>query len=302
MNEFLILFLAAVIQAYAGFGYAIFSIPLLMLLAGRDYQTAVVVCNVTFLLQSGIMTASVVRQIRVVDVMTVGLLVPVGAWLANATVFAEMKHPWVKAVFVCVFGSYLIYIAQRFLNHWPTRETGASRTADSTDNASLSVSTDCDDGQTPSSENQSFPVRLMTWWMSLLTGLITGIVGAVSGTTGPPLIAYSRRRHWDEKQLRVFLQPIFCWAALWSCVGYWLHGPDTAPFTALTSVVAFPSLPAFASAVVLGTIMGLQLQAISNRGRESRRKTFQWYFYQIIRLLGFMMIVQLVLSLLGTAT
>ncbi|MEM8735157.1 MAG: sulfite exporter TauE/SafE family protein [Planctomycetota bacterium] len=293
MTELFILFLAAVIQAYAGFGYAIFSIPLLMLLLGRDYQSAVVVCNVTFLFQSGIMTASVLRRVRAVDVLTVGLLVPAGAWVTNATVFAAMKQPWIRAAFACAFGAYLIYIAQQFLTRGHERDESASPESDTTGIGNPTTSTT----HALALESQSGVTRMLTYCISLLTGLVTGAAGVVSGTTGPPLIAYSRFRKWDEERIRVFLQPIFCWSALWSCVGYWNQGHNTVPFTVLNNVIAFPSVFAFAGAVVVGTGVGLWLQVISNRDGKHQGKKFQWYFYQVLRFLGVLMILQLIVSL-----
>ena len=295
----IILFVAAVIQAFAGFGYAIFSIPLLLLLAGHDYKTAVVVCNVTFLLQSGIMTASVLKQIHIINVLTAGFLVPVGALLASETVFAEMNQTGFEAVFVCVFAFYLIYIAQKFLKHWPFRQSSGLGTADTTDDGSKPVAQYDTDTQKASVETKADSVRPLTWFISLLAGLVTGFIGALAGTTGPLLIYYSRYRHWDEEQLRIFLQPIFCWSALCSCVAYWRLDQHSAPSVALSTTLTLPSLPAFTAAVVLGTIIGLRIQAISKRREYSSGIDFRWYFYQIIRVLGVLMIVRLILLFIG---
>ncbi|HBE67644.1 MAG TPA: hypothetical protein DDW52_05790 [Planctomycetaceae bacterium] len=289
--ELLIFFVAAAIQAYVGFGYAIFSIPLLLLFVGRDYQAAVVVCNITFLLQSGIMTASVLRHIRVIEVLAVGGLVPVGAWLTNATAFAAMDQPLIRFAFASAFGAYLIYIAQQFLRRWESSASSASPALDAEETPHA------DSGSIPdeSSEHQSRLSPVLRCFLSLLTGFVTGATGVVSGTTGPPLIAYGRFRHWDEEHIRIFLQPVFCWSALSSCVGYWWQGHRSPSFAALNSVVASPSVFGYAVSVALGTGLGLWLQMTSIRNKQ-KRDSFRWYFYQILRLLGVLMILQQLVS------
>lgn len=267
----LIVFFAAALQGFSGFGFALLSIPLVYALCfDFDLQIAIIFCNATFWFHSLLMSWRVRDRVRFQDASVVAAGVIAGV-LAAGPVFGQVGQ---KPVFVYGFGTFLIVLACIELYRKAKPELGTN-----------------DDPQVQHS--RGIPDLLL----SFVFGGLTGLIGVLAGTTGPPLLIYGKIKRWDEDRIRAFVQPVFLFTAIAACVSYWSSSEKTTVAAVDTLVTAMSprgeaSLWAVAIflclSVGLGTLLGWKLKAICDR---RGRPNFRLWFYVVILCLGILMIV-----------
>ena len=173
--------LAAALQGFFGFGYALFAVPLLTLVLG-DAKAAVVFSTITVFFHEAVMLVWACKRAPWVETLWLVGGIGVGVWL-GLRVFESMN----SQVLMFLLGVSLVVMGIWKLTGWtPGR-----------------------------GEAMPFAVR----W-AVTAGVITGFSGTLTCVTGPSLIVYAGLRGWSPTFIKPFLQPLFMVAVLLRLGGY----------------------------------------------------------------------------------
>jgi uncharacterized membrane protein YfcA len=164
-----ILGFTALVQAGVGFGFAVISLPLL-LLAGLTMQQAVLVSMVG----GSAMIVQVLLRLRgsipwrriAVPTLVAMATIPVGAWLLEATQNVDRS-----AIRAAVGAGVLVFVAVQWLARVEPRERVA-------------------------------------WYWSPLAGAGSGLLSGLAGIGGPPLVLWVHAHAWPQERTRVTVTAI----------------------------------------------------------------------------------------------
>jgi uncharacterized membrane protein YfcA len=170
-----IVFVAAVLQALTGFGFALVVMPLATLVL--DLQTAAPLIALAGVTAN---TINIIRFHRAVDLGEVAHLalasalgIPVGLWaLVHVD---ELTINGIMGAMLCAYAVYTL------LPQSPKR-SGAGRPA--------------------------APRRLAKWW-AYPAGFVAGCLGGAYNTPGPPVVVYASLRQWPKDEYRAIVQTFF---------------------------------------------------------------------------------------------
>jgi|ETNmetMinimDraft_26_1059896.scaffolds.fasta_scaffold00299_8 hypothetical protein len=88
------------------------------------------------------------------------------------------------------------------------------------------------------------PVSDVPQYCTVVCGVVTGAIGAVSCANGPPLILYSTVRGWSAQTIKAFVQPVFIFSGVTQLIGYFYIGTITGDLLILTAITTVPMLVA----------------------------------------------------------
>ncbi len=199
-----IVLLAATLQGFFGFGYALFGVPLLTWAFGGDAKTAVVFSTITVAFHEAVMLTWAAKRAPWGE--TLWLVVAIGLGTAlGLEAFGSMKSPHL----MLILGTSLVFIGGWKLSGW-----------------------------TPGGDG-SMPFKVH--W-ALTAGVATGFIGVLTCATGPPLIIYASLRGWSPKFIKAFLQPLFVVSIALRMGGYMWQGEVSSPILYLGLIAGVPTL------------------------------------------------------------
>lgn len=170
-----IVFVGAVLQALAGFGFALVVMPLATLVL--DLKTAAPLIALAALTTNTINIIRFHRSVNLDEVARLGVAsalgVPVGIWtLVGVNELAINR----------LMGAILITYAAYALLRQSTKRSGAGRPA---------------------------PSRPLAPWWAYPVGFLAGCLSGAYNTPGPPVVIYGSLRQWSKDEYRAIVQTVF---------------------------------------------------------------------------------------------
>ena len=194
---------AAALQGFFGFGYALFSMPLLTWVMG-DPKQALVFSTITVVFHVGTMLFWAARRAPWVETLWL-----VGGIAAGVVLGMGVFESIGSQALLFLLGAALVLMGVWKLWGWRP------------------------------GEREPMPFARHR---ALAAGAATGFVGVLTCATGPPLLLYAGLRGWSPKFVKAFLQPLFMVAIVLRLVGYVSRGAVPWPLLKLGLVAAGPSI------------------------------------------------------------
>jgi len=229
----IVVLLAAGLQGFFGFGYALFGVPLLTWVF-NDAKTAVVFSTTTVIFHEATMLFWAAKRAPWVE--TLWLVLGIGGGVVlGMFAFDSMDS---RSLMLIVGATLVMMGAWKFTGWTPGRHGGMGFAAH----------------------------------RALAAGGMTGFIGALTCTTGPPLLVYAGLRGWSPMFVKAFLQPLFMVAVLSRFLGYVCVGAVSWPVVRLGLLAGIPT--------VVVTWAGLRLS------HGTPRRVFDRGFYLLVCALG----------------
>ena len=196
--------LAAALQGFFGFGYALFSVPLLAWAFG-DVKHAVIFSTITVVFHELVMLVWAFKRAPWVE--TLWLVVGIGGGVGLGLLVFESVD---SKLLMLLLGLLLVVMGVWKLTGW-----------------------------TPGPEDDAMGFK--AHWATL-AGAATGFCGTLSCVTGPTLIVYAGLRGWSPRFIKAFLQPLFMVAIVFRLVGFAMRGVVSWPLLKLGLIAGVPTL------------------------------------------------------------